>query len=220
MSAEQTQLLHRYLELLLTANQKMNLTRIVQIDAAHLLHVADALTLLPFLPPSNFRLADVGSGGGVPGIILAIARPYASVTLIESTRKKAEFLKATAAELKLTNVTVAAVRAEDAGLGPMRETFDVAVARAVATLPWLAEWLLPLVKPKGIMLAMKGAKFAEELPTALRPIRMLGGGEAEILPANLPGQEEHRIIRIGKIGRTDFRLPRSATTAGNKPLGQ
>jgi 16S rRNA (guanine527-N7)-methyltransferase len=154
----QREKIERYLDLLIAANARMNLTRIVDRQQAENLHVADALTLLPFLPAGEHRLADVGSGGGVPGLILAIARPDARVTLIEATKKKAEFLKTTAAELELPNVEIAAVRAEEAGRSNLRESFDVVVARAVGTLDWLAEWTLPLAKKGGMVLAMKGAK--------------------------------------------------------------
>ncbi len=156
--------LSRYLELLVEANEKMNLTRIVDVDSARVQHIGDALTVLPYLPKGEHKLADVGSGGGVPGIPLAIARPDASITLIESTKKKAAFLKRAASELGLPNVKVLDLRAEDVGNGPLRETFDIAIARAVASLDWLAEWCLPLVKKKGTMLAMKGQKIVEELP--------------------------------------------------------
>src|SRR4051794_31430954 len=92
VSEAQIQLLHRYLDLLIAGNQRMNLTRITDRAAAEVQHVGDALTLLPFLPGTSHRLADVGSGGGVPGIPLAIVRPDAQVTLVESTKKKAIFL--------------------------------------------------------------------------------------------------------------------------------
>src|SRR3954462_12692058 len=103
---KQHSLLARYLDLLLDANQRMNLTRITDRAAAEVQHVGDALTLLPHLPPAPLRLADVGSGGGVPGIPLAVARPDASVVLIESTKKKAAFLVTAVRELGLSNVTV------------------------------------------------------------------------------------------------------------------
>src|SRR5918993_2414745 len=106
LSEAQHAQLSKYLDLLLAANQRMNLTRITDRAAAEVQHVGDALTLLPFLPPGEIRLADVGSGGGVPGIPLAIARPDARVMLIESTKKKAAFLKSAAASLGLANVTV------------------------------------------------------------------------------------------------------------------
>src|SRR5688500_15919869 len=145
LTTAQHDLLARFLDLLLDANRTMNLTRIVDRASAEVQHVGDALTLLPFLPQVPLRLADVGSGGGVPGIPLAIARPDAQVLLIESTKKKAAFLRSAAAELKLENVSVSEWRAEDVGRSNSRETFDVAVARAVGALVWLVDSSLPLV---------------------------------------------------------------------------
>lgn len=210
--------LARYLDLLLDANQRMNLTRITDRAAAELHHVGDALTLLPLLPPGPFRLADVGSGGGVPGIPLAIARPDAEVWLIESTKKKAAYIAETSTTIALANVHVSEQRAEDVGHSDQRERFDVAVARAVATLDWLAEWCLPLVRKGGKVLAMKGLRAAEELPAAARAIKKLGGGEPVVHPVDLPGTEHHVIIEIPKVVRTDRRLPRPATQAKGKPL--
>ncbi|MGD1277724.1 MAG: 16S rRNA (guanine(527)-N(7))-methyltransferase RsmG [Tepidisphaeraceae bacterium] len=210
--------LSRYLDLLLAANAKMNLTRITDRAEAQRLHVADSLTLLPFLPAGEHRLVDVGSGGGVPGIVLAIARPDAKVVLLEATKKKADFLRRAAAELQLDNVTVDARRAEDAGRGELRESFDVAVARAVGTMVWLVEWMLPLVKKGGQILAMKGKKAQDELAGLGRAIRVLGGGPAAIQPADLPGAEHHVIVRIDKIGRSDARYPRAAPAAKGKPM--
>src|SRR5688500_14610379 len=203
--------LSRYLDLLLEANQRMNLTRITDRAAAEVQHVGDALTLLPLLPPGNIRVADVGTGGGVPGIPLAIARPDARAVLIESTKKKAAFLASAVAALGLGNVEVSDLRAEDAGQSAQfRETFDVVTARAVATLDWLAEWCLPLAKPKtGKVLAMKGARAAEELPAAAKALKLLHAGEPVVHPVDLPGSEHRVIIEIPKRGRTDPRLPRS-----------
>src|SRR5579863_5841477 len=104
LTSHQQELLNRYLDLLLSANQRMNLTRIVDRPSAELLHIADSLTLLAHLPRGPSRVADVGSGGGVPGIPLAIARPDVQIYLIESTRKKAVFLVNAARQLELTNV--------------------------------------------------------------------------------------------------------------------
>jgi 16S rRNA (guanine527-N7)-methyltransferase len=219
LSAEQLARLDRYLDLLAQANQRMNLTRIESRAAAEVQHVADALTLLPFLPPGPHRLADIGSGGGVPGIPLAIARPDATVMLIESTQKKAAFLKSAAAELGLENVSVSSWRAEDVGHSNSRETFDIVTARAVGALAFLAEWSLPLVRKGGKLLAMKGPRLAEELPAAARAIRMLGGGEPIVHPVTtLPGITGHVIVEITKIAKTDPRYPRPATQAKGKPL--
>jgi 16S rRNA (guanine527-N7)-methyltransferase len=219
LTAAQADALSRYLDLLIAGNQRMNLTRITDRSAAELNHIGDALTLLQYLPPGPIRLADVGSGGGVPGIPLAIARPDAAITLIESTAKKAKFLTETAETLELTNVKVRPERAEDAGLGPVRESFDVVTVRAVGIMAWLVEWCLPLVKVGGTMLAMKGPKLADELPQSIRTIRLLGGGEPIVHPVDLPGTDGRVIVAIRKVRKTDPRFPRPATSAKGKPLG-
>jgi 16S rRNA (guanine527-N7)-methyltransferase len=148
-----------------------------------------------------------------------VARPDALVTLIESTKKKAAFLKEAVARLELSNVTVMDERAEDVGQSELRETFNVAVVRAVATTDWLAEWCLPLVQKGGKVLAMKGKRAAEELPAAARAIRMLNGGDPVVHPIELPGTEHRVVIEIPKRGRTDPRYPRPATQAKGKALG-
>jgi 16S rRNA (guanine527-N7)-methyltransferase len=218
LSEHQHDLLARYLDLLLDANQRMNLTRITDRAAAEIQHVGDALTVLPFLPKGEFRLADVGSGGGVPGIPLAIARPDARVMLVESTKKKAAFLREATAQLGLGNLSVSQWRAEQVGRSNSRETFDVTTARAVATLDWLAEWCLPLLKRGGKLLAMKGERSAAELPAARKAIKLLGGGEPVVHAIQLPGTEHRVIVEIPKVNRTDDRFPRDATVAKGKPL--
>jgi 16S rRNA (guanine527-N7)-methyltransferase len=218
LDPQQHELLGRYLDLLAEANQRINLTRITSRESAELLHIADALTLLPFLKSSPSRIADVGTGGGIPGIPLAIVLPAAQLTLIESTKKKAGFLREVVDVLKLPKVQVVDQRAEDVGTGPARETFDVAIARAVAEMVWLAEWCLPLVRKGGKVLAMKGQRVHDELPAAARAVRILGGGDAIVHPVDLPGTEHHVIVEIPKIARTDRRFPRPATMAKGKPL--
>ena len=220
--SEQDAQLSRYLDLLFEANARMNLTRITDRAAAEVQHVGDALTLLPFLPSQagvfRPRLADVGSGGGVPGIPLAIACPDLSVLLIESTKKKAAFLKQAIESLNLSNVSVSEWRAEDVARSNNRESFDIVTARAVATLDFLAEWCLPLAKKGGKFLAMKGPKIAEELPAAKRAIKLAGGGEPVIHSVDLPGTEHRVIVEIPKIARSDPKLPRPATQAKGRPL--
>jgi 16S rRNA (guanine527-N7)-methyltransferase len=218
LAPEQHVRLARYLDLLFAANATMNLTRITDRAAAEVQHVGDSLTVLPFLPKEPHALADVGTGGGVPGIPLAIARPDARVVLIEATKKKAAFLRQAVAELGLTNVDVREQRAEEVGHSDLREQMDVAVARAVATMPWLIEWCLPLVRKGGRMLAMKGPKVAEELPAAAKALRLLHGGTPVVHPIELPGAEHHVIVEIQKQGRTEPRHPRPATQAKGKPL--
>ena len=206
------------LDLLLKANETMNLTRITERGAAEVGHVGDALTLLPFLPKGPHGLADVGSGGGVPGIPLAIARPDAQVILIESTQKKAAFLGKAVEALRLRNVQLIIDRAEAAAHGNARESFDVVTARAVGALNLLVEWCLPLVKVGGKLLAMKGAKVIDELTAADKIISKLGGGPAAIHKAQLPGTEHHVIVEIPKIAATDRQFPRPPTIAKKKPI--
>ena len=219
LSPSQHDQLNRYIDLLFEANQRMNLTRIPTREAAEIQHVADGLTVLPFLPNRPHRLVDVGSGGGVPGVVLAIARPDASVVLLEATKKKAVFLSDTIKTLGLSNAQVLADRAEAAGHAELREACDVAVARAVGAMDFLVEWCLPLVKKGGKMLAMKGARIAEELPAAQKAIRLLGGGDAIVHPVELPGAQHHVIVEIPKTARTPEKYPRDPTVAKGKALG-
>jgi 16S rRNA (guanine527-N7)-methyltransferase len=218
LTQQQHDQLQRYLDLLLKANETMNLTRIAERSAAEVGHVGDALTLLPFLPKGSHGLADVGSGGGVPGIPLAIVRPDAQVILIESTQKKAAFLGKTIAALRLRNVQLFIDRAENAGHGSARESFDIVTARAVGALDLLVEWCLPLVKIGGKFLAMKGAKVIDELSAADKIIPKLGGGTPAIHKAQLPGAEHHVIVEIPKLARTDQQFPRAPTIAKKKPI--
>lgn len=218
LSEERGALLGRYIDLLLEANAVMNLTRIEDRSGAEVLHVADALSLLPHLPRDGHRLVDVGSGGGVPGLPIAIARPDVSVTLVESTKKKAEFLSRAAGALGLGNVKVYADRAETLGRDFGRDAFDVATARAVGALNVLVEWCLPLVRKGGKFLAMKGARLNEELPASERAIRAMNGAHATVHPVELPGTEHHVILEITKIGKTDPKYPRSPADVKRRPL--
>jgi len=218
MTAATNPNLDLFLDLLLAANASMNLTRIVDREQARILHIEDSLALLPFLPDGEIRIADVGTGGGVPGIILAIVRPDALVTLIEATGKKAAFCQSAAAELGLPNIKVLPHRAEDAGRGKSRESFDIVVARALGQMIWLAEWCLPLAKIGGKFLAMKGPKVQEELPSAAAAIRKLGGGKPVIHPAGIIGAEGHVIVEIPKLAPTPAQFPRLPSFAKGKPM--
>lgn len=210
---EQHAQLERYLELLLQANQRMNLTRITEPDKARLQHVADALTALKFFPENAHAIVDLGSGGGVPGIPLAIACPDKRFVLIESTQKKAAFLRATSASLGLNNVEVLGDRAEDVARTGRRASFDVVTSRAVALLPWLVEWSLPLLRIDGVLLAMKGPRVEEEMPAAKAACKLIGASEPVIHQAGLPGLEDHLIVVAKKTRPTIAQWPRAATLA-------
>jgi 16S rRNA (guanine527-N7)-methyltransferase len=225
LDEQQRVLLHRYLDLLLDANTRMNLTRITDRAQAELNHIADSLTILPFIPeakptPSGvgLRICDVGSGGGVPGIPLAIMRPDCHFTLVESTKKKAAFLRDAVQQLNLPNVTITDQRAEDLAHSDQRETFDVVIARAVATMDWLVEWCMPLVKKGGTFLAMKGPKVETELPDAKKALNVTASGDPILHPIDLLGTDHRLVIEIPKLGKSDPRYPRPATQAKGKPI--
>jgi 16S rRNA (guanine527-N7)-methyltransferase len=157
-----------FLARMLAMNEQMNLTAIKDPESAWERHILDALTLLPLLPEvaAGPRLVYIGSGGGIPGIVLAIARPDLHVTLIEATQKKAAFLSAVSAAMGLSNVEVLAERAEKLGKGELRDAFDVVTARAVARLDALAPLTLPFARPGGLVLLIKGQRADEEVAEA------------------------------------------------------
>lgn len=157
-----------YLARLLAMNELMNLTAIRDPAEAWTRHALDALTLVPLLADlkAGARLVDVGSGGGVPAIPIAIARPDLRVTMIEATQKKATFLADVAKALGLGNVAVRAQRAELLGRAEMRGVFDVVTARAVGRIAMLAPLAAPLVRAGGRVLLVKGQRADEELEEA------------------------------------------------------
>ena len=194
LPADQREQLGQYLDLLEAANARMNLTRIRDRADAETFHVVDALKLLPFLPSWSFPLADVGSGGGVPGMVLAIARPDVEVMLIESVTKKAEFLRETAETIGLTNVRVHNGRAERLPY----EQFDIVTSRAVAPLEKLLVLCRPLVRAGGSLLAMKGPKLNEELEAAM-PILKKQRATVTTHPYDLGGQTGRIIAKISYL---------------------
>ncbi|MDI1435758.1 16S rRNA (guanine(527)-N(7))-methyltransferase RsmG [Polyangium sorediatum] len=159
-----------YLARLLAMNEQMNLTAIKDPTEAWEKHALDALTLLPLLGDvgAGSRLVDIGSGGGLPGIPIAIARPDLQVTLVDATQKKTAFLSAVAEALGLTNVEARAGRAEQLGASELRGGFDVVTARAVARLHALVPLTAPFAKPGGLVLLVKGQRADEELAEAKR----------------------------------------------------
>ncbi|HEY4027140.1 MAG TPA: 16S rRNA (guanine(527)-N(7))-methyltransferase RsmG [Candidatus Dormibacteraeota bacterium] len=173
--------------------------------------IDDCLVLLDHLGDAR-SLVDVGSGGGMPGLPLAISRPDLRVTLIETDRRKAAFLVHAAATLDL-DVEVVAERAETVAQGPLRESFDLAVCRALAPLPVLAELCLPLVRVGGRLLAMKGP-----LREAAGAIALLGGDRAELVPAPSTARDQGVIVVVAKIAPTPAAYPRRPGLPARRPL--
>ncbi|OGO08581.1 MAG: 16S rRNA (guanine(527)-N(7))-methyltransferase RsmG, partial [Chloroflexi bacterium RBG_13_60_9] len=167
----------RFEEILLDWNRRFNLTAITGREDIRTKHFLDSLSCLKAMPlRPGMRVIDIGTGAGFPGIPLKLAAPDIRLTLVESIRKKADFCRHAAAELQLREVTVLNARAEDVGQDPAhREQYHWAVARAVADLCVLAEYLLPLVKVGGCALAQKGENGPAEAHAAAGALRLLGG---------------------------------------------
>lgn len=162
-----------YLARLLAMNELVNLTRITDPAEVWTRHALDALSLLPHLAdlPAGARVLDVGSGGGVPGIPLAIARPDLRVSLLEATEKKAAFLRAVAEAMGLAQVDVITGRAEQLATTPLRGRYDAVTARAVAAIEALLPWTAPFARSGGRLLFIKGERAAQELEQAKRALQ-------------------------------------------------
>jgi 16S rRNA (guanine527-N7)-methyltransferase len=206
--------LTEYLDLLLHSSELFNLTAIRDRDEAWARHVVESVRLLPLLEGGP-RLIDVGSGGGVPGMILAIARPDLSVTLLEATAKKARFLEQTGATLGLDNLRVLCERAESAGAlkSPERESFDIVTARAVAPLRVLLELTAPLAKVGGLIVAVKGEKAGEELRAASNALQRL-----HVTPQQTVRHPTASVVLLRKTATTSAKYPRRAGEPTRNPL--
>jgi len=220
LSPAQSEAFNHYETLLLEWNQKFNLTAINDPDGIRLKHFYDSLTCLKMIPEAPADIIDIGCGAGFPGIPLKIVRPDLRLTLVESVGKKADFCSTVVQALQLKGVTVLHARAEDLGQEAVqRERYDWAVARAVAPMPVLAEYLLPLVKLGGAMLAQKGSGVRAELDQAANAIALLGGRLEALDEFELPLLNEKRtLVKILKEKATPRKYPRKAGLPSKKPL--
>ncbi|MGB7538564.1 MAG: 16S rRNA (guanine(527)-N(7))-methyltransferase RsmG [Anaerolineales bacterium] len=212
----------RYEESLLEWNRRFNLTSITGREDIRTKHFLDSLSCLKVMPlRPGMRVIDIGTGAGFPGIPLKIAAPEIRLTLVESVRKKADFCRFVTEELQLREVTILNARAEEVGQDPAhREQYHWAVARAVADLCVLAEYLLPLVKVGGFALAQKGANGPAEAHSAAGALHLLGGAVEKVMPVELPGIAEARyLIVIRKQAATPPKYPRRVGAPSKKPLG-
>jgi len=210
--------LNRFMDLLLSENEKTNLVsrRLTQTDLEQ--HVEDALAACPYQEFSGREVIDVGSGGGFPGVPLAIAFPAGRFTFVEADLKKSQFLMRVCQELNLVNTRVVRERAEVLGRDPRyREKFDVATARAVAELNVLLEYVLPLVKVGGEFIAWKGKNYPVELERAGPAMETLGGDLQEVKKYIL-GDGYRYLLFIKKVAATPERFPRRTGVPAKRPL--
>ena len=213
--------LANYERALLEWNQKFNLTAIRDAESIRTKHFLDSFSCVMAWkanPPQ--RLVDVGTGAGFPGIPLKIIYPGMKLTLVESVGKKAAFCQHIVDTLGLENVEILRSRAETLGQNQKyRESFDWAVARAVAQLNILAEYLLPLVKIGGTMLAQKGETAPAEAQEAEKAMKLLGGKLKQLSLVNLPGVADDRyLVLVDKVAATPPKYPRNAGMAAKQPL--
>ncbi len=214
--------LARFLDLLLEANRHFNLTSIRDADEAWRRHIIDSLTLIPFLGhiTSGESVVDVGTGGGLPGIPLAIVRNDLRVVLLEATGKKAQFCRRTAQTLGLGNVEVVNDRAENIGHRQShREQYAAAVCRAIGPITQVLEYAAPLVRISGNIFAMKGPKAKEELDSAGDALDLLGSCEVEVFDAypSIFGRNTVNIM-ITKRFKTPQAYPRRPGVPRSDPL--
>lgn len=198
-----------------------NVTGVTDPAEIERIHFLESLSLLALPAVSNATsLADIGSGGGLPALVLALARPAMAVTAIESQRKKCEHIQNAAAALELGNVTVCCLRVEDYARAEGRAAYDVAVSRAVATLPVLAEYSLPLLRLGGAMVAMKGPISDQERTRAVGALAILGADRLEAFRSDpFEGARDRWIYVAVKARATPDAYPRRSGVPAKRPLG-
>ena len=222
LSASQQIAFESYENELLEWNARYNLTAIDEPQQIRIKHFLDSFSCTLVMHETfSKRVIDVGTGAGFPGIPLKILNPNIHMTLVESVGKKAVFCQHICQVLGLDNVEIIQERAETVAHRPeFREQNDWAIARAVAALPILVEYLLPLVRIGGFALAMKGENGPVEVQTAQTGIELLGGQVKQLIPVALPGVEEERfLVVIEKIAATPDKFPRRVGIPVKRPLG-
>lgn len=211
--------LSAYHSLIEETNRAFNLTKAQSPEEFAGRHFLDSIALpaLNLLYPGD-SVIDVGSGAGFPGMPIAILRGNLHVTLLDSMRKRTQFLERVVTELGLTNVTVVTARAEDFARSEGREKFDAALSRAVAPLNVLLEYTLPLVRPGGRTLCWKGPSAPEEMTAAKRACWILCGGEMHAHPYSIPGHGSFFIVEARKNRATPVGFPRKAGIPSKEPI--
>ncbi len=206
----------KYAEILVDYNKKVNLTAITDSKGIMEKHFLDSL----FFANSDLvtgKMVDVGTGAGFPGVVTKLYKPEIELTLMEPTGKRIDFLKFLSSELGLKDIIFAKERAEEAAKKEYREKFDIASARAVASMNVLSEYCLPLVKKGGYFIAMK-ADVENELQQSKSAIQKLGGELVEVNTFNLPDLSKRCLVVVKKISQTSPIYPRNGGRIAKKPL--
>jgi 16S rRNA (guanine527-N7)-methyltransferase len=204
-------------------NERFNLTAITDWEGVLIRHFLDSLSCLKAIPQealNGARVIDVGTGAGFPGIPLKIVCPTMRLTLLEATGKKVSYLEHLVEQLALEDVCAIHARAEELGHDPRhRERYDWALARAVAEMPTLLEYLLPLARVGGAVLAQKGERAGAEMQNAEAALNTLGGRTRKLVPVELHGLAETRyLIVVDKVAATPEKYPRRPGMPKKRPL--
>lgn len=210
---------YEYMTLLLDWNEKINLTAITDPNEIIQKHFVDSLTILKYIEEKT-RIVDVGTGAGFPGIPMKIIREDVNILLLDSLNKRINFLNEIIEKLNLKKINTVHSRVEEFGRNKKyREQFDIATSRAVANLSVLAEYMLPLVKLNGKCICMKGSEIKEELESAKKAIKELGGEIEAVEEFELPESDIKRsLIIIRKIKNTPSKYPRKPGTPSKEPI--
>ena len=219
LQENQKKMLYQYMNILSEWNKRINLTAIVEENEIILKHFIDSLTIEKYIKQDD-EVIDIGTGAGFPGIPLKILNNSIKLTLLDSVNKKINFLEQVKKELKLQNVECIHSRAEQYIIeNNKKETYDIGVSRAVASLNTLVEYILPYIKINGICICMKGPNIQEELKEAEKAINVLGGKIEKIEEITLPYSDIKRnIIIIRKEKNTPKEYPRKAGKPKTNPI--
>ncbi len=219
LNSEQLAQFRCYAEELARYNAHTNLTAIAAPEAIYVRHFLDSLVLACHWGPPPRSLVDLGTGAGFPGLPLKLLCPHLALTLVDSVGKKTAFLQQLVALLGLPNVRILTMRAEQLGHDRHeREQYDLVTARAVAALPVLIEYALPLLRVGGRLLAPRGTTAAAEAATAAGAIALLGARLTSVEAIHLPEVEPRALVLIDKIAPTDPRYPRPIGVPSRRPL--
>lgn len=210
----------KYKELILKYNEHTNLTRITEDDEFNVKHFLDSLSLFKTKKfDREKKIIDIGTGAGFPGVPLKLYNEQLDITLLDSLRKRIDFLNRVIEELNLKKIKAIHARAEEiARTEEYREQFDMAVSRAVANLATLTEYAMGFVKVGGYFISQKGPEYKEELEKAKRAIELMGGVVEDVIHIPLPKDIDHYIIVIKKIKKTDKKYPRGGGKPRKTPL--
>ena len=220
IDSDMSEKLNLYGNLLLEWNGKMNLTAITEPKDVLYKHFYDSILLLKHCKPETAaKLIDVGTGAGFPGMVLKIVRPDLKVTLLDSLNKRLVFLNEVISQLGLGDIQTVHMRAEDAGRSEIyREKYDIAAARAVASLPVLLEYCMPFIRKGGIFVSMKGPSVSAEAEMCRNAEKILGAGKPNIICETLTGQEHRAFVFYKKISQTPPKFPRKPSDISKQPL--